>query len=149
MLIKSITETCGDVIECCEESQMQFLIDNSSNQKLPHNWKHLLKRPSAGIALVIMGQDWCVLWGILDKSDFVPASNYPQFSCENIPPINQSITSICNLSCFYLPCYRIQSMRPFSIWRGFIRKTERHILARPAATGKGTMVLNRKRVDLN
>lgn len=57
VLIESITETCGDVIECYEESQMQFLIDNSSKQKLPHNWKNLLKRPSAGIAEVIMGQD--------------------------------------------------------------------------------------------
>lgn len=54
VLIKSIRETCGDVIECYEESQMQFLIDNSSNQKLPHNWKHLLKRPNAGIAEVFM-----------------------------------------------------------------------------------------------
>lgn len=47
MLIKSIAETCGDVIECYEESQIQFLIDNSSNQKLPHNWKHLLQKSSA------------------------------------------------------------------------------------------------------
>lgn len=57
VLIKSITETCGDVIECYEESQMQFLIDNSSNQKLTHNWKHLLKKPSAGVAEVMTRRD--------------------------------------------------------------------------------------------
>lgn len=115
VLIESITETCGDVIECYEESQMQFLIDNSSKQKLPHNWKNLLKRPSAGIAEVIMGQDWCGLDRILDEFYFVPVLTYRCFSYENVSPVNHSITSVYNFSCFYLPCYTILSMRRFSI----------------------------------
>lgn len=56
MLIKSITETCGDVIECYKETQMQFLIDNNSNQKLTQNWKHLLKRSSAGMQGLLWGR---------------------------------------------------------------------------------------------
>lgn len=115
MLIESITETCGDVIECYEESQMQFVIDNSSNQKLPHNWKNLLKRPSAGIAEVIMGQDSRGLERILDKFYFVPVLTYRCFSYENVSPINHSITSVYSLSCFYLPCYTVQTMRHFNI----------------------------------
>lgn len=49
MLVKSITERCGDVTGYCEEHQTQFLVDNSSDQKMPQNWKHLLKRPSFGM----------------------------------------------------------------------------------------------------